>query len=174
MTRKLVALEALWNLCAQTLSASDDVSPPSMNIRRLSAGSPLDLLAWASENWPGLAGAGGLVSLFIYVIKSPDKVAGAIPRFISSWRDGWADADDAAVRRVTSRANRERFEREAARHLEELSVRPSETALSGPGTRRLELENVDDDARSIETPSEPTEISEARSNVGIDPAGPTS
>lgn len=134
VTRKLVAIDALWNLCAATLGTGDETHLPPLHVRRLSAGSPLDLLAWVS----GGAGLGGAVALFVFVLKNPDMIAGAIPRSIAGWREGWAVADEAKVHQLTARVQRKRFEIEAARILVELDAVPSATALSGPGTGRLE------------------------------------
>jgi hypothetical protein len=153
VTKKLVALGDLWNLCAITLGPNDETLPPSLHVRRLSAGSPLDLLAWVPENWPGLAGVGGVggvVALFIYVLKNPEKVASAIPRSIAAWREGWASADEAAIHQASARINRKRFELESARILNELDAVPSDTALSGKGTSRLEILTSGDEQNALE------------------------
>lgn len=150
VTRKLAALEALWNLCARSLSTDDELPTPEMHVRRLSAGSPLDLLAWVGEDWRGIAGAGGLVGLFIYILKSPDKVAGAIPRAVAAWREEWALADEAALHRASARIDLKRFDAEATRLLGELDAVPSDTALSGNGTSRLELVANQDATSALE------------------------
>jgi hypothetical protein len=161
ITRKLVAIDALWNLCAATLGTGDEAHLPSLHVRRLSAGSPLDLLAWVSQHGVGV---GGAAALFIYVLKNPDKVVGALPRSIAAWREGWADADDAAIHRLTARINRKRFESDAARILEDLDAVPSDTALSGPGTGKLEIL-----ASSVETIAiEPVDGLETRVQSDLD------
>jgi hypothetical protein len=155
ITQKLVALNELWKLCARTLSSDDDVATPTLNVRRLSAGSPLDLLAWVSQNWGGIVGTGGLASLFIYVIRNPEKVADAIPRALAAWREQWARADDAAVRQLDARLKRRQFESDAAELLKKIGAVPSDSALSGDGTTRFEISAPDntEDVRALE-PSE--------------------
>lgn len=133
---KLVAIDELWKLCASTLGPGDESQPPALHIRRLSAGSPLDLLAWVGQHGVGF---GGAVALLIFVLTNPDKLTGAIPRSIAAWREGWAAADEAKVHQLNARDNRKRFESEAARILVDLDAVPSDTALSGPGTGRLEI-----------------------------------
>jgi hypothetical protein len=144
VSRKLNALVGLWSLCARTLSPDDVADVPALNVRRLSAGSPLDLLAWADHDWGGLLGTGGVAALFIYIVKNPTKIAEAIPRVITSWRENWAKADDAAVNRLKAKINRKQFEKDAKRLLKDLDAVPSDTALSGAGTSRLELLSLDD------------------------------
>jgi hypothetical protein len=170
VSKKIAGVDALWDLCASTLSPGEDILAPAMNVRRLSAGSPLDVLAWIPENWPSVVGAGGLASFFIYAMKSPDKVAGAIPRFVTAWRNGWADADDAAIRRIESRENRARFETEAAKHLRDIGSIPSETALSGSGTSRLEL--VSSDERHHPSLSSEITLDDQGDGAEIDESGP--
>ena len=111
---------------------------PPLKVRRLSAGSPLDLLAIIQQYGNGLLGAGGVSALFMYVLKNPDKVTGAIPRAIAAWRDESANADDARVRQLIARANRKNFEIEAGKLLREINAKPSQTALSGEDTHSLE------------------------------------
>jgi len=158
VARKLAAVESLWTLCARVMSTDEAVPTPELHIRRLSAGSPLDLLAWVDQDWQGLLGAGGLVGLFLYVLKNPDKVAGAIPRAVAAWREEWALADEAAIHRALARIDRKRFKIEANRLLSDLGDVPSDTALSGRGTSRLELVATDDVSGALEILEPPTEF----------------
>lgn len=138
VARKLDAINDLWELCARTFASESGEVAPSLKVRRLSAGSPLDLLAIIQQYGNGLLGAGGVAALFMYVLKNPDKVTGAIPRAIAAWRGEWANADDARVRQLIARMDRKNFEAEARKLLKEVNARPSQTALSGDDTRSLE------------------------------------
>jgi hypothetical protein len=144
VARKLEAIDALWELCAETFAAETGEVAPPLKVRRLSAGSPLDLLAVVEQYGEGLLGVGGVAALFVYVLKNPDKVTGAIPRAIAAWRTGWANADEARIRQLVARADRKQFEAEASRLLKLIDSKPSKTALSGLDARSLEA--VDDDA----------------------------
>jgi hypothetical protein len=134
----ILALSSLWDACIRAVEsdASDDL--PSLTVRRLSAGSPLDLLAWVHVG-AGVAGAGGAASLFMYVLKHPERVSSAIPRLVAGWRQGWAEASDAKLRLLQSRQNLERFAKEAQEALTELGSDPRWITIDGEGTGNLEL-----------------------------------
>jgi hypothetical protein len=153
-----ISPEYLVTACARAMSTDEVVPTPELHIRKLSAGSPLDLLAWVDQDWQGLLGAGGLVGLFLYVLKNPDKVAGAIPRAVAAWREEWALADEAAIHRALARIDRKRFKIEAKRLLSELDDVPSDTALSGRGASRLELVATDDVSGALDILEPPDEV----------------
>lgn len=161
VAHKLDAINNLWELCTRTFASESGEATPPLKVRRLSAGSPLDLLAIVEQYGNGLLGAGGAAALFIYVLKNPDKIAGAIPRAIAAWRGGWADADDARVRQRVASSDRKRFEAEARDLLKAIDAKPSQTALSGDDTRSLEAvhDEAAADIESIESVGIPTEKS---------------
>lgn len=139
VVKKLAALEELWDLCAETVADGDELVP-RIQVRRLAAGSPLDLLAWISANAgnPGTLTIGAAATLFIYTLKNPDKVGEAIPRLVAAWHKSWAAADRAAIERRLARVDRRKFESEASRITHEIDAIPSSTALTGNDTTQLE------------------------------------
>ncbi|KGJ72232.1 hypothetical protein GY21_16745 [Cryobacterium roopkundense] len=150
ISQKLVALNDLWKLCAATINPDQTVGLPGLTVRRLSAGSPLDLLASISLNWNGVLGTGGLAAMFIYLVRNPTKVAEAIPRAVTAWRENWAKADEAKVHQLTAKIDRKDFEQKAKICLNKIDSVPSVTALSGTGTSRLELLAIEDQSSAGE------------------------
>ncbi|MGK9147187.1 hypothetical protein KXS11_06125 [Plantibacter flavus] len=132
----LTGVNELWALCGSTLDP--EAGPlPELNVRRLSAGSPMDLYAWVQAGW-GALGTGVVAALFTYVIKNPDKVAEALPRMVAGWREQWTRADEARIAQLMARSRRKTFE-EQARSVIELFPTVTATSLSGDGTSNLDL-----------------------------------
>ncbi|MBD8103862.1 MULTISPECIES: hypothetical protein [Plantibacter] len=138
---RLAAIDDLWIVCAAALDREEG-HVPSLNVRRLSAGSPLDVFVWVGEQW-GALGTGAVAALLLYVLKNPEKVSEAIPRMVAGWREQWARADDARIAQITARENRRAFERDAGQILRRMNSRPTGSALSGLGTSNLELTSPD-------------------------------
>ena len=74
ISKKLTALNDLWRICAVTFNPDASDVVPSLTVRRLSAGSPLDLLASIDLNGNGILGTGGVAAMFIYLVRNPTKV----------------------------------------------------------------------------------------------------
>lgn len=129
----ILALSSLWDACIRAVEpdASDDL--PSLAVRRMSAGSPLDLLAWVhvGAGVVGADGADGAASLFMCVLKHPERVSSAIPRLVAGWRQGWAEASDAKLRLLQSRQNVARFLEEAQPAVSELGSHPRHITIDG-------------------------------------------
>ncbi len=83
----ILALSSLWDACVRAVEpdASDDLafSRGPSDVRRL----PLDLLAGCTlaQAWPV---AGGAASLFMYVLRHPERVSSAIPRLVAGLATG--------------------------------------------------------------------------------------
>lgn len=139
LAQKFGALNSLWNACVEMLDTDGTAGAAPLNVRRISAGSPLDILAWVSQNWTGLLGAGGIATVFTFVLKHPSKVSEAIPRAIAGWWDQWGKVHDARVAHLESKVRRRQFELKAGELLRELDAVPTDLSLNGTGTSRLEL-----------------------------------
>lgn len=155
VAERLTAVDDLWALCGSAVDPHGTMVP-SLNVRRISAGSPLDVFVWVGEQW-GALGTGAVAALLIYVLKNPERVSEAIPRMVAGWREQWARADEAKIAQVTARKNREAFQRDADEILARLDGGPTATALSGRGTSNLEL--IAPDSPRIELSSEPDQSS---------------
>lgn len=135
----VLALSDLWDICMQSVEPSAEGEQlPELEVRRLSAGSPLDFLGWIHVG-AGIVTAGGAASLFMYALKHPKDVTGAIPRLVAGWRDGWAEANEAKLRLIESRQNLARFESQAKRALDAVAGGEREVTIDGDGTRNLEV-----------------------------------
>jgi hypothetical protein len=134
----VVALSDLWDSCISAVEPDTMEPLPQLEVRRLSAGSPLDLLGWIHVG-TGIVTAGGAASLFMYVLKHPQRVSAAIPRLIAGWHEGWAEVDEAKLRRITSKENLEKFEADAARALDSVGGDSREVTIDGSGTKSLEV-----------------------------------
>lgn len=133
----ILALSSLWDACIRAVEPDASGDLPSLTVRRMSAGSPLDLLAWVHVG-AGVVGAGGAASLFMYILKHPERVSSAIPRLVAGWRQGWAEASDAKLRLLQSRENVRRFVDEAQPALAELGSHPRQITIDGEATGNLE------------------------------------
>jgi len=135
---KLGAINDLWELCARTLEPNETAAP-TLQVEKLSAGSPLDLFAWASQNWGGLIGTGGVASVLVFLLKHPAKVTEAIPRALAGWHEQWARAHRAEIAHLEAKADRDKFNDSAAKILKSIGAAPSDSAISGDRTMRLEI-----------------------------------
>jgi hypothetical protein len=139
IVRILRGLDALWVACIRAWEP--DTHPeavPSLVIRRMSAGSPFDVLALAKDLGPLVLGVGGAASLLRYVMKHPESVADALPRMLAAWHAGWVQVDDAKMSRMQSRANLERFVADVEAATRDIGQLPADLNVSGPDIANLE------------------------------------
>ena len=153
---RLTAIDRLWRACMNAL----DVHPseiPELEVRRLSAGSPLDILIWIG----GTGSAGFGVWLMRTAINAPEKVAGLLPNLIAGWHNGWADVSDSKARRLVSEEKLTQIRDAADDVRKEGGTDGPRTAISGPETQRAEIESRKvvrslEAGSDVETNQEPT------------------
>jgi len=139
VVRIITGLDGLWAACVRALDPevqTDDI--PSLTIRRMSAGSPFDLLAWARDIGGLAIGVGGAASLLRFILKHPDSIPEAIPRMMAAWIAGWAKVDSAKLERLQSRQNLTRFVAEAESARQRLGQVPDDVNVSGQEISNLE------------------------------------
>lgn len=156
VVRIISGLENLWAACVRALDPevrAEDIA--SLTIRRMSAGSPFDLLAWAHDIGGLALGVGGAASLLRFILKHPDSITEALPRMTAAWIKGWAHVDDAKVQRMQSRDNLKRFVAEAETARQQIGQVPDDINISGHGMANLES-NAPVDA--VQNPREAREI----------------
>lgn len=138
ITATIAAVDSLWSACVRAAAADRWENIPPLTVRRMSAGSPLDLLMWVRDLGGVGLGIGGAASLLRYVLKHPESAFEALPRMAAAWHSGWAGVDAARLERLQSRAALDRFlaESEAAR--EQLGQRPPDVIASGAEVANLE------------------------------------
>jgi hypothetical protein len=136
--KRLNAINNLWHACMAALEV-DPSEVPELDVRRVSAGSPLDLLLWIG----GPASVG--VWLMRTAINSPEKLVGLIPRTIAGWHNSKADAADAKSRRVISEQHLEAIRAAARGVVGGSEDTPVRAVISGPAVQRAEIE-----ARAVE------------------------
>jgi len=141
----LDATNHLWRLCNAAVGVdTDDVGP--LRVRRLSAGSPMDILVTIREFAAAAGGPAAAAAFFIWVLKNPEKVAGALPRAIAEWREQWARVTRAGTDQRRARLERERFEEDTKVALESMKNTPSVTGLATNDPVSLTIQ-FDDESR---------------------------
>ncbi|SDH29709.1 hypothetical protein [Agrococcus jejuensis] len=131
IARTLVATESLWGLCQEVLNLEASAAP-ALQVRRMSAGSPLDVLVTvANTPVPGFGLAGiAAASLFVYVVRNAEKIGGALPSIVASWREQRARALNAKVDLAIAEDRVAEFERESAARFAAMKVAPEATELA--------------------------------------------
>jgi hypothetical protein len=177
IVRILSGLDALWVACIRAWEP--DIHPeavPSLVIRRMSAGSPFDVLAWAKDLGPVVLGVGGAASLLRYVMKHPESIADALPRVLAAWHAGWGRVDEAKMSRIQSRANLERFVAEVEAATRDIGQLPADLNVSGPGMANLESIAPASEVGASGTPDElaPGRSDPPANHDGRTPEDPTS
>jgi hypothetical protein len=134
----LAGLTSLWaaSYLALDPGAAPDGQPPLI-VRRLSAGSPLDILLWVRDAAGSGVSVAAIATLVHFVLRHPDDVVGAIPRMIASWHTGWANVNKAKLDRLQSSENLKRFQEGANSALAALGDIPRETSASGDNVTDL-------------------------------------
>jgi len=132
---RLAALDALWRACMDALGV-DPAEVPELQVRRLSAGSPLDILLWIGG---GLATGAG-VWLMRTAINAPEKIVSLIPRAIAEWHNSWADASDAKARHIVSDRHLDDIRAAAEDVRGPAEASETRTAVTGAAVKQAELE----------------------------------
>lgn len=131
---RLDAIDRLWHACMAALGVEQS-EVPVLDVRRLSAGSPLDVLVWVA----GLPVTGVAIWLMRTAINSPEKLVGIIPRSVAGWHSSKADENDAKSRRIESE-QRLKAIRAAAQEIVGSNETSVHMVVSGPTLERAEIE----------------------------------
>jgi hypothetical protein len=83
--------------------------------------------------------------LFLYVLKNPDRLSGALPKFIAEWHEQWARVTRAKTDRLRAKKEAYEFEVDAQADLEGMTVLPSATEFASHDSRPLELPSQEDE-----------------------------
>jgi hypothetical protein len=121
----LSATDALWRLCNIAAGSTGDGIPP-FNVRRLSAGSPMDLLGTVQAVAGGLGLPTG-AAVFVWAVKNAGNIGGAIPKFLAEWREQSARADRGKIDQLRAKLELAEFAEEAEERLADMKRLPSIT-----------------------------------------------
>lgn len=134
----LNAIDALWNACSHAVAGSVNALIPSLQVRRMTVSAHTDVLVWVDDSTSkqGRLAVGAAASVFVYVLRFPDRVEEALPRLLRVWQV--SELDTGAAESAVNETVRAEFEAGARRSLGLFGVLPSAVALTGPGTVPLE------------------------------------
>jgi hypothetical protein len=141
----LAATNRLWQLCNSAVGGDND-ELRQLPVRRLSAGSPMDILVTIQSVAHSIGGPGAAAALLIWVLKNPEKVVSAVPRAVAEWREQWTRVTRAGTNRQRAKLERTQFETEAAHALKEMKGAPTVTGLATNDPKPLALSS-DTEAR---------------------------
>ncbi|TPW74514.1 hypothetical protein [Schumannella soli] len=133
IARTLAATEALWNLCNRAVGVPPESVAP-ISVKRMSSGSPLDLLIQVG---PIGAGVSVAVGLLLLAVKNAGDLGGAIPKFFAEWHEQRARQVRGKTDLKRARLEAAEFESEASARLSEMKTRPRVSEIARHDPREL-------------------------------------